>query len=108
MAAATRRENRRYLRIELPKGMLVAWQGTGQRIVSRVATLGLGGLFVKTPHPPPIGDIVRLFFEVPGGEVRARAVVRDSQPGKGMGVEFTSMGYEDRARLDQLLKRLNV
>lgn len=66
--------------------MLVAWQGIGQRIVSRVATLGLGGLFVKTPHPPPVGDIVKLFYEVPGGEVRARAVVRHSQPEKGMWV----------------------
>jgi hypothetical protein len=86
--------------------MLVAWQGAGQRIVSHVSTLGLGGLFIRTAQPPPKGDIVRLFFEVPGGEVRARAVVRDSKPGQGMGVEFTSMGHEDRARLDRLLKRL--
>jgi len=97
---------RRYARVGLPQGMLVAWQGVGQRIVSRVSTLGLGGLFIRTAQPPPIGDIVRLFFEVPGGEVRARAVVRDSKPGHGMGVEFTSMGHEDRARLDRLLKRL--
>lgn len=97
---------RRYPRVGLPQGMLVAWQGAGQRIVSRVSTLGLGGLFIRTAQPPPVGDIVRLFFEVPGGEVRARAVVRDSKPGQGMGVEFTSMGHEDRARLDRLLKRL--
>ncbi len=97
---------RRYQRIALPKGMLVAWQSTGERVVSRVATLGLGGLFIRTPKPPRAGDIIKLFFEVPDGEVRARAVVRDSQPGKGMGVEFTSMGYEHRARLNQLLKRL--
>ena len=88
--------------------MLVAWQGIGKRIVSRVATLSRGGLFVKTPHPPLVGDILNLFFEVPGGEVRARAVVRHSQPGKGMRVEFTSMGHEDRACLDQLLKHLHV
>ena len=88
--------------------MLVAWQSTGERIVSRVATVGLGGLFISTPEPPPVGEIVKLFFEVPGGEVRARAVVRDSQQGKGMGVEFTAMGYEARARLNQLLKRLQA
>ncbi len=99
-------KKRRYPRVGLPKGMLVAWQGAGQRIVSRVGTVGLGGLFIRTPQPAPVGDIVKLFFEVPGGEVRARAVVRDSQPGKGMGVEFTSMGSESRARLDRLLKRL--
>ena len=108
MTKAAAKENRRYPRIGLPKGMLVAWQGTGERIVSRVGTLGLGGLFISTAEPPPVGDIVRLFFEVPGGEVRARAVVRDSRSGKGMGVEFTSMGHEDRARLDRLVKRLLI
>jgi hypothetical protein len=38
--------------------------------------------------------------------VRARAIVRDSQPGKGMGVEFTSMAVEARARLDRLVRKL--
>ncbi len=104
MVAATR--SRRYQRVGLPKGMLIAWQSRGERIVSRVATLGLGGLFILTPEPPAVGEIVKLIFEVPGGEVRARAVVRDSQPGKGMGMEFTSMGYEARARLHRVLKRL--
>ena len=105
MAMASTR-TRRYPRVGLPKGMLIAWQSSGERIVSRVATLGLGGLFISTPDPPAVGEIVRLFFEVPGGEVRARAVVRSSQPSKGMGVEFTAMGVEARARLHRLLKRL--
>ena len=69
---ATDAKNRRYPRVGLPKGMLVAWQSTGERSVSRVATVGLGGLFISTPEPPPAGETVKLFFEVPGGEVRAR------------------------------------
>ncbi len=104
--AATAAKRRRYPRVGLPKGMLIAWQSGGERIISRVATLGLGGLFISTPNPPAVGEIVNLIFEVPGGEVRARAVVRSSQPGRGMGVEFTAMGHEARARLHRLLKRL--
>jgi hypothetical protein len=99
-------KSRRYPRVGLPKGMLVAWQGGGERIVSRVSTLGLGGLFILTPEPPPVGEVVKLIFEVPDGEVHARGVVRDSLPGKGMGVAFTSMGQDARARLQQLLRRL--
>lgn len=106
--AAAKPRNRRYPRVGLPKGMLVAWQSGSERIVSRVGTVGLGGLFITTPEPPAAGEIVKLFFEVPGGEVRARAVVRDSQPGKGMGVEFTAMGAEARGRLQRLLRRLLV
>jgi hypothetical protein len=100
------KKNRRYSRVGLPRGMLVAWEHFGIRKVSRVTVLALGGLFISTPQPPPNGDTIKLLFEVPGGEVRARALVRDSQRGKGMGVEFTAMRHEARARLNQLMKVL--
>jgi len=103
---ATEKKRRRYPRVGLPKGMLVAWQAGGERIVSRVGTVAMGGLFISTPEPPPVGETIRLFFEVPDGEIRARAVVRDSQPGKGMGIEFITMGPEARARLNHLMKRI--
>jgi hypothetical protein len=59
-----------------------------------------------TPDPPPAGDVIKLVFEIPGGEVRARALVRTSEPGKGMGIEFTAMKQDARALLDRLMKRL--
>jgi hypothetical protein len=103
----TKEKSRRYARVALPKGMLVAWQHYGGRKVSRVRVLALGGLFISTPKPPPVGDVIQLIFEVPGGDVRARAMIRDSQPGKGMGIEFTSMNFEARARLNRLMKVLS-
>jgi hypothetical protein len=102
----SKEKTRRYRRVGLPKGMLVAWQHYGIRKVSRVGVLALGGLFVSTATPPPVGDMIQLIFEVPGGDVRARARIRDSQPGKGMGIEFTSMNPEARARLNRLIKVL--
>ena len=103
--AAHARE-RRYPRIALPKGMLVAWQCSDGRGVSRAATLGLGGLFLATPDPPPVGTLLKLLFEVPTGEVRARAMVRNLKAGEGMAVAFIDMNHSDRARLSQLLKTL--
>jgi hypothetical protein len=100
-------KTRRYARIGLPKGMWIAWEHGGLRKVSRVGVLALGGLFITTPNPPPVGDVIQLIFQVPDGDVRARATVRDSQQGKGMGVEFTAMGSEARARLNHLLKVLS-
>jgi Tfp pilus assembly protein PilZ len=97
---------RRYERVELPKGMLVAWEHSGISKVSRVGVLAVGGLFITTPEPPPVGDTIRIVFEVPGGEVRARAIVRISQRNKGMGVEFTSMEQKARALLNRLMKVL--
>ena len=97
---------RRYARVPLPKGALVAWEHAGKRKISTASVLALGGLFISTPEPPPVGDFINLVLEIPGGEVRARALVCDSQPGKGMGIEFTVMGQGDRARLNQLIKTL--
>src|ERR1039457_2239413 len=103
----TIKKGRRYTRVGLPKGILVAWEHSGIRKLSHVSGVALGGLFISTPEPPPDGDTIRLIFEIPGGEVRARAVVRDCQPCKGMGIEFTSMSQEARARLHQLMKALS-
>jgi hypothetical protein len=97
---------RRFARVTLPKGMLVAWQHSGGRAVSRISTLGLGGLFISTSEPLPIGTLIKIVFDVPGGEVRARATVKNIKAGSGMAVAFIEMGYGDRARLDQLLKKL--
>jgi hypothetical protein len=100
------KKTRRYSRVGIPKGILVAWEHSGIRRVSRVSVLALGGLFISTPNPPPTGDTIKLIFDVPGGDVRARALVRDSRPRTGMGVEFTAMRHEARARLNQLMKVL--
>ena len=97
---------RRYERIALRRGPLVAWQGPGGRAVSRLATLGLGGVFIEASEPASIGEGIKIVFRVAGGEVSARAMVRNAHPGRGMGVEFTSMRPEDRARLDRLVRKL--
>jgi hypothetical protein len=99
---------RRYTRVTLSKGKFVAWEHFGDRSVSTVRVLGLGGLFICTAHPPPAGDFIKLVFEVPGGDVRARALVCDSRLGEGMGIQFVSMGYEARARLNRLLTSITA
>lgn len=106
MSQGNKTAKRRFPRVVLPKGMLVAWEHSGGRSVSKVATLGLGGLFIATPNPALVGTVVKVVFDVPGGEVRARAIVKNVKPAEGMAVAFIEMGYADRARLDQLLKKL--
>jgi hypothetical protein len=103
---SSKKNVRRYERVSLPKGTPVAWEHSGKRNVSTVGVLALGGLFIATPTPPPNGDSIKLVFDAPSGEVRARALICDSQPGKGMGIEFTSMDPAARTRLQVLLKTL--
>jgi hypothetical protein len=84
------------------------WPGRVQASVSSrgFSILSLGGAFIPTPEPPPVGTSIKLVFEMSGKDIRARAVVRRRVSGSGMGVEFVAMGYEERGILLRLLKGL--
>ncbi|MGA9592776.1 MAG: PilZ domain-containing protein [Candidatus Acidiferrales bacterium] len=104
------KSDRRHPRIPTPQGVWVAWQDVdspnAKQTVSRVSDLNVGGLFVTTTEVRPHGAIVSVLLSVPEGEIRATAVVRNSIPGQGMGVEFTEMSQQDSARIHLLVTRL--
>lgn len=109
MTSTRTRENRRNPRTEVSKGIWVSWQTAGANAsnVSRVRDLSIGGVFVSTQAPPPVGTTVKLLFALPEGEVRVEGIVRYADSKKGMGVEFKRMGTGDGARFRELLRRLN-
>src|ERR1700680_524383 len=98
-------ERRQYVRFPGPKGILVGWKTAGRSTVSRLGTIGLGGLFLCTATPPAAGSTIELVFDLTTGEIRARAEVRSSAPGRGMGIKFVQMRPEDRARLNHFLSQ---
>ena len=100
------RETRRYPRCNAHKTTLVVWKKGSEKYVSRMENVGLGGLFICTQQPPPLGTSLQLLFNVPEGEVRARAIVRNLVPSRGMSLAIVSMEPEHRARLDRWLKIL--
>jgi hypothetical protein len=100
------REKRRSPRVEVSKGVWVAWQGSDQRFVSRVSDLSMEGVFIPTTNSPPVGTVVRLIFELPDGEVYLPAVVRHRVIGRGMGVEFAAVEDGDLVRILQMLTEL--
>ena len=100
------KSQRRYPRIQTPKGIWVAWQGDNiKQSVSRVSDLNLGGLFISTEEPAPLGTVLTVLLSVPEGEIRGRSTVR-SVSAEGMGVEFTEIAKADRERLQALVARL--
>jgi len=107
MLETSPQSNRRFARVATPKGVWVAWQHDGKHhSVCRVCDLNTGGVFVATPEPVGVGTAISLLFSVPEGEIRAQAVVRNVEPGEGMGVQFTALGGQDTERLRKLLERL--
>ena len=101
-------DKRRYLRLKFPKQLPVAWKAGTQRDVSLAENLGLGGLFIRTKNPPKAGTTLQLVFNIPDGEVRVLAVVRNFVAGEGMGVAIVSMDQQYRARLDRWLRKLSA
>ena len=99
-------EQRRYPRVNPPKSVVVAWQAGTQRGVSFVESLGIGGLFVRTKEKVPLRCLVQILLDLPVGQVRCRAVVRNIRENYGIGVQIIAMDPSDRARLFQQINEL--
>jgi hypothetical protein len=84
----------------------VYWKCRGQEDVARVRDMSMGGLFIETSEARSEGVHTRLHFLVEEGQIRAEAVVRHIQSGKGLGLKFTALSEQDRPKLAALLTRL--
>jgi PilZ domain len=93
-------------RVESKNDVWVYWEGTGDRDLSRVKDLSIGGLFIQTPRPKRIGSKTNLHFLVQEGQIRADAVVRHVKPGGGLGLQFQTVNEKDRHNLAALMRRL--
>ena len=80
--------------------------GSGARLSTRAADLNKGGCYLDMMNPLPVGSNVRIRITMDGAELRCTAVVRDSQPGMGMGVAFTDLNDSRKALIDSWIERL--
>lgn len=66
----------------------------------RVRDISLSGAYIEDPRPLPRGRMlnVRLWLDE-HTSITARAMIRRTDDGAGMGVEFLTMSDEDRNRL---------
>jgi PilZ domain len=95
-------------RAETIEHVWVIWRCQGRDDISRVCDLSVGGLFISTPLPPPVGMKAKLDFLVEEGQIRAEAVVRHQIPGGGLGLKFTAITDQDCPRLVALINRVRA
>ena len=93
-------------RVQLTDDMWVFWHCNGRAEASRVGNVSLGGVFVETRTPPPLGSTAEVHFLVREGQIRTEGVVRHVEPGRGVGLRFTTIKDESRPRLISLMVRL--
>ena len=86
--------------------MWVSWKFEKQRHTSRVLDFSASGAFIVSDDIVDVGTPLKLMFAMVEGELKLEAVVRNSRVGKGMGVEFVSVGGKELALILKALKRL--
>jgi hypothetical protein len=82
------------------------WYSNDRGDLAHVRNLNLGGIFLETPLQKQPGEPVELYFLVEEGQIRARAVVRHTAPGEGLGLKFTALNPDDRLHFGVLMKRM--
>jgi PilZ domain len=93
-------------RVETPAGVWVDWRCAGREDISRVRNISLGGLFLETRTSRAVGSTTKLDFLVQEGQIRADAVVRRVESGRGLALKFMAVSDQDRPRLAILMNRL--
>ena len=106
MRPRTHLERRKNQRIATPSGMWVSWKFGKQTITSRVEDFSAAGAFIACDEAVAVGSRLELHFSLPEGQIQVQAVVRNVRAGRGMGVEFVSMGGRDFELILQAVKRL--
>jgi PilZ domain len=81
------------LRIHSIRQIAVQYEGTEERIISRVPDVSTTGMFINTSRAYVEGAVLNLSFSLAlsGVEVQARGEVRYSLPGVGVGVQFVDI-----------------
>lgn len=84
----------------------VYWESSAGRDISRVKDLSPSGLFIETRARKREGDLMNLHFLVQEGQIRAEAVVKHADAGRGVGMKINSLPTQDAMHLHRLLIRL--
>ncbi len=95
-----------------PVRVLVEYESAEEFLIDYTANVSVGGMFIQTSDPLPVGSRFRLRFKVPGqdapietyGEVRWSVPPVEASPMlPGMGIQFDELKPEDLVLVQTLL-----
>jgi hypothetical protein len=105
--AAARRDRRQYPRFRCPGNVQVSRAESAHHVWAKLGDLSLGGCYIDTPVPEPVGSKLRLVVHIQENKIFASGEVRTCVPALGMGVQFTSFESGSRELLKQVVDRLS-
>jgi hypothetical protein len=99
-------ERRKHPRYSCDLGVEVRVSDAGAGYWGTLADICLGGCYVSTFSPLPVGTDVVLVLKSPNLEISMSGTVVTAHPGVGMGVQFVGVPAEGQAHLKSLLEEL--
>lgn len=108
-AATSTRNKRRYVRHKVLFPLEIGFEDSRRTHMQTNATdIGGRGCYVETLLPLPIGTKVKITFWMDSEKIQTSGVVRASDGGVGMGIEFTQLDNHVQERLQQHLEKLDA
>ncbi len=106
-AAASERNKRRFPRVRARFPLeLRDERGGGTALKTHAADISGRGCYVETLVPLPLGTPLALVFWIDSDKIVTTGIVRSSDPGVGMGIEFTGLHEQTKERLQDHLEKL--
>jgi len=99
---------RRSIRLPATWDVWVYWECDGRADVSHVRDLSTAGIFIETPRRRSKGEIVKVHFLVPEGEICLDGVVTQTEAAKGLGLKFQTLDSKGISNLTSLLDRVRL
>jgi hypothetical protein len=87
--------------------MACGFHGNSANTASHLAwKISAGGAFIASHEAMAVGSPLDLHFLLPEGQIRVQAIVRNVREGRGIGVEFVSMGEREFDLILKAIQRL--
>lgn len=100
-------EQRRHPRVSYGREVSIGQDGIFSQTNERITNISVGGVFIETAQSFAKGTVLSVRFKVGDGKnfISCAAIVRNSRPGVGLGVEFLDLTREGKAELEAFLAR---
>lgn len=101
-------DKRRFVRHRVSFPLTISFNdGNRPHMQCSATDIGGRGCYVETLVPLPIGSDIILTFWIDSEKINTRGVVRASDPGVGMGIEFTALESQIQQKLQQYLDKID-
>jgi hypothetical protein len=90
------------------RNLSIVYEGRSEKIEVRAPDISPRGMFIHVQHAFPEGAVIKVEFWLSrsGHQINARAEVRYSLPGVGVGVEFVDISEEDQQAIEMEIAEL--